>query len=419
MLSALLWPSIHTGNYRAMKVYSLVVLSISTVFAQNLAPPARPDCSVRGNFLPSNQVLIKLMRKGSCFAQYYRTIYFATCIYVPGFSCCIAADCSLADQAALSSYFESVCLTYGFTVPSLECFASRNALGPSSIISLASSNFPPPASLTSITSSSWTMAASSSSTELASHIPLSSSGPLVPIVSSKNGLSAGAKAGIAIGAIAAILIALLLIFLLLRRRTTKLATNSDGPFPLEAELPTKSNTHEIDGQSMEHMAVKLDEKHSLSPHEIVPELPAENSMYGIQKDGSSTAAINHELDASQSMVQGGGPELNQAPQQTFSPPYLATDESVEVDRESKDKASEVSHTQDAPPPESSGVSNQALTSETSEAESFSRMEELQAKIEKIKVVKERLLKLQELDKMEAAVQREMQEEQRKSMGKMT
>ena len=47
------------------------------------------------------------------------------------------------------------------------------------------------------------------------------------------------------------------------------------------------------------------------------------------------------------------------------------------------------------------------------------MEELRAKSEKIKVEKERLLRLQELDEVQAALQREMQEEQRKSMGKMT
>jgi len=44
------------------------------------------------------------------------------------------------------------------------------------------------------------------------------------------------------------------------------------------------------------------------------------------------------------------------------------------------------------------------------------MDELGVKRDMIRVEKERLLKLQELDEMEAAVQREMQEEQRKSTG---
>ncbi len=46
------------------------------------------------------------------------------------------------------------------------------------------------------------------------------------------------------------------------------------------------------------------------------------------------------------------------------------------------------------------------------------MEELRAKRDKIKVGKELLLKLQELDEMEAAAQRGVLEEQRKSMGKV-
>ena len=53
-----------------------------------------------------------------------------------------------------------------------------------------------------------------------------------------------------------------------------------------------------------------------------------------------------------------------------------------------------------------------------ESGSSVRMEELRAKRDKIKAEKGSLLKLQELDEMEATVQREMLEEQRKSMGKV-
>jgi hypothetical protein len=44
------------------------------------------------------------------------------------------------------------------------------------------------------------------------------------------------------------------------------------------------------------------------------------------------------------------------------------------------------------------------------------MDELREKREKIRVEKERLLKLQELDELEAAVQREMLEEERRARG---
>jgi hypothetical protein len=58
------------------------------------------------------------------------------------------------------------------------------------------------------------------------------------------------------------------------------------------------------------------------------------------------------------------------------------------------------------------------TSETplSEGASSSRTDELREKREKISVEKERLLKLQELGELEAAVQREMLEEERRARG---
>jgi hypothetical protein len=49
----------------------------------------------------------------------------------------------------------------------------------------------------------------------------------------------------------------------------------------------------------------------------------------------------------------------------------------------------------------------------------SKMDELRAKRDKIRVEKERLLKLQELDELEASVQREMLEEQRKARGNVS
>jgi hypothetical protein len=60
-----------------------------------------------------------------------------------------------------------------------------------------------------------------------------------------------------------------------------------------------------------------------------------------------------------------------------------------------------------------------VLSDTSASASSSRMDELRAKRDRIRVEKERLLKFQELDEMEAAVQREIQEEQRKSARKVT
>ena len=66
------------------------------------------------------------------------------------------------------------------------------------------------------------------------------------------------------------------------------------------------------------------------------------------------------------------------------------------------------------------VSSHTLLSDASGSGSGSsaRTEKLRAKRDKSQVEKERLLMLQELDEMEATVQREMLEEQRKSMGKV-
>jgi hypothetical protein len=53
------------------------------------------------------------------------------------------------------------------------------------------------------------------------------------------------------------------------------------------------------------------------------------------------------------------------------------------------------------------------TTSTTVGASSSRIDELRAKRDRIRVEKERLLKLQELDEMEEAVQREMLEEQKR------
>lgn len=100
---------------------------------------------------------------------------------------------------------------------------------------------------------------------------------------------------------------------------------------------------------------KTVEMHSLSPHQVVPELPAATTIYSIPRRESSKPAINHELDASQSMVQVGRLERKQVPQQTFSQPYLPTSQPMEVYDESKDRTTEDPHTQDGTPPESSSV----------------------------------------------------------------
>ncbi len=86
------------------------------------------------------------------------------------------------------------------------------------------------------------------------------------------------------------------------------------------------------------------------------------------------------------------------PKQTFSQPF----ESVPIDPYI---------------PDSSQAFSQTVLSEPDiAADSTARMDELRAKRDKIRVEKERLLKLQELDEVEAAVQKELLEEARRAGG---
>jgi hypothetical protein len=184
-----------------------------------------------------------------------------------------------------------------------------------------------------------------------------------------------------------------------------------NPLPFESELPTASNTHGKDGQHIGYeVSEKLEEKHKISPlAEVVPELPAENPTHYVPQKRISGLTRNSELDAS--------PTQHGNTQQTFSQPYQPSHDLVGIF--ARDESPADAEITSEPEPEPADVSSHTLLSDASGSGSGSsaRMEELRAKRDKIKVEKERLLMLQELDEMEATVQREMLEEQRKSMGK--
>jgi hypothetical protein len=134
-------------------------------------------------------------------------------------------------------------------------------------------------------------------------------------------------------------------------------------------------------------------------------IAAENPILAVQSKELPTTANDHELEGSPTA------ELQspaQAPQQTFSQPFQPLAIEPSVGSYGSKPEGRVAH--DALP--------SRPTSETplSEGASSSRMDELREKREKIRVEKERLLKLQELDELEAAVQREMLEEERRARG---
>ncbi|KFZ11322.1 hypothetical protein V502_07601 [Pseudogymnoascus sp. VKM F-4520 (FW-2644)] len=244
-------------------------------------------------------------------------------------------------------------------------------------------------------------------------------GPSSPV--SKHGLSTGAKAGIAIGAVGVLLIALLVAFLV-RRRRHRVSKNND-------ELPDKEPTHTIarqelstaandlelespkgDGQPVEVMqrselptpANKHELEHSVTAAEL--QRPAWDSGPVQEPASGPLYQLEHELDAhagTEAPLQGPDSHSHPLPQQTFSQPFES----------SEPVFTELSSTQHESV--SLGASSQSILSDTSTAEGgSSQIDTLRAKREKIRVEKERLLKLQELDEMEARVDREIIEEER-------
>ncbi|KFY27500.1 hypothetical protein V491_00885 [Pseudogymnoascus sp. VKM F-3775] len=232
-----------------------------------------------------------------------------------------------------------------------------------------------------------------------------STSPLPSSPVSKHGLSTGAKAGIAIGAVGVVLIALLVAFLV-RRRRHRLSKDNDvynapetkeigpstslGDWPHlhtgVQKLPDKDPTHTIDRQKL-----------STSANGLELETPKRDgqSLAGMQRSELPTPANRHELDAhagTKAPLQSPNSHSHPPPQQTFSQPF----ESFEP------VATQLPNTQHEPV--TLGASSQTIHLDTSTAEgSFSQIDTLLAKREKIRVEKERLLTLQELDEMEAII----------------
>jgi hypothetical protein len=158
--------------------------------------------------------------------------------------------------------------------------------------------------------------------------------------------------------------------------------------------------------------------HELSPGEISP---------SGQRTELATKANDHELDtvsnlADQQAGNGSGAEQTPShsdripavaelpPRQTFSQPFSGPIDPY---------IGKLSEVNDADMPQqlaSSASSIVPLAGQSTIAGTTSRMDELHAKRDKIQQEKERLLKLQELDELEATVQKEILEEARRQRG---
>ena len=146
------------------------------------------------------------------------------------------------------------------------------------------------------------------------------------------------------------------------------------------ELPTPANKHELE--------------HNFTAAEL--QSPAWDVGQVQDQAPSPPYQQEHELDAG-APLQNPDSHPKPLPQQTFSQPFESFDPI----------ATELPSTQEPEP-----ASSQTVLPDTSTAVgSSSRIDELKAKREKIRVEKERLLKLQELDELDAAVHREIMEEE--------
>jgi hypothetical protein len=161
------------------------------------------------------------------------------------------------------------------------------------------------------------------------------------------------------------------------------------------ELATPANTHEM-SPTAEKPIQRKELPTLVNNHQLgVSTSPTRSPTW--EREVVPGGAFGHSYPSEQDPNQS--PAVAEPPlKQTFSQPF----ESVPIDPYI---------------PDSSRASSQTLHSETNiAAGSTSRMDELRAKRDKIRLEKERLLKLQELDEMEAAVQKEMLEEARRAGG---
>lgn len=187
------------------------------------------------------------------------------------------------------------------------------------------------------------------------------------------------------------------------------------PTSARQELSTSANDLELESPKGDGKPLEVMQRSELPTPANKHELESSITTAGLQSPAWDSGQVQepafrplnlpeHELDAhagTEASLQSPDSHSNPLPQQTFSQPF----ESFEP------VFTELSSTQHEPV--SLGAASQTILSDTSTAEGgSSQIDTLRAKREKIRVEKERLLKLQELDEMEAIVNREIMEEER-------
>jgi hypothetical protein len=168
---------------------------------------------------------------------------------------------------------------------------------------------------------------------------------------------------------------LILLFLLRRRRRQLQEQRLEVP-----ELPTKANRHELDSKGLETITEKPPEQgDSNTTSELPGQLPTQEQI-----------AANTGIRNSGALV-----EIDTGPR------TLSKDGKKEV-------VQDVMTGREATAPEFAGPTISTAPIVTPQ---MSTLEALQAKLDKIRTEKERLTKMQELEDMEAELQREIAQEQ--------
>jgi hypothetical protein len=376
---------------------------------------------------------------------------------ISALGCCLPTSCGAADQTTAIAYLQQLCATAGVTLPSsLTCDSSSSsdtAIPPvqsssssdiesstiatipvtkqsssiatsqestSELASSTSSSNPasPSSSISSIRTTSSSVSPTTTSSELPAGGESSPSSSANSTSHHHGDLSAGAIAGIAIGAIAILAIICFLVFFLLRRRRQSLHETPHDSTQSYPELETNANRHEAGRGSVFNgntgHAYEKDAKENSYPvtsPTTDKELPLTYA--------SPTSREHHELPYSPSAR-----IVNVAEADSYSIPQFAEADSSPLQEKSTDPDTGriIKRKPLSPGPSSSLLSESGPGSGSIEiagaeaSDEAAKLEVLKSRLERVRKEKERLSKLHELDELEKELQAEVMAASRKTMG---
>jgi hypothetical protein len=294
------------------------------------------------------------------------------------------------------------------TLPDNEVSSFNSQLTATSLSALPTSSLTTP-SLTTTSSASATPSSSpsltapktsSSPTETTHSAPSRTSSTSTPSPTNHPaGITSGAKAGIAIGTIAVIGVAVVLIWFCLRRRRRSQSYNQAE----RVELATAANTQELEAKERHEAEAREIAKHGQMKYDPYP--AGADELY----------QEPHELPHDSTRITDVAEADSYYPHMANSPPLAAADSTHLPEKRS-------SIPQGWHSPNSTVLSGTTSISETGAGSSTreverstSKLEILKARLERVRNEKERLNKLQELEELEKELKEEVMAESRRAM----